>query len=175
MARLEAVHFSPAYPKAPKETLAAASERSASSITMYGFLPPISNWTFFPVARPCIPSPTLVEPVNEIPLTRGSVTRASPTAPPGPVTMFRTPSGRPASPRIRTSAAAFREALLAGFITMVLPQIRAGAIFHDGIARGKFHGVIRPTTPRGSLMEVWVTPGRAEGGAMPGMRQPSEP
>src|ERR671912_1683576 len=122
-----------------------------------------------------MPKPTLVEPVNERPLTRGSVTRASPTEPPGPVTMFRTPSGRPASARIRTRAAAFREALPAGFITMVLPEIRAGAIFHEGIASGKFHGVMRATTPRGSLMELWVTPGRAEGGVMPGIRQPSEP
>src|ERR671912_1105979 len=175
MARLEAVHFSPAYPNAPKETLAAASERSASSITTYGFLPPISSWTFLPTALPWMPRPTLVEPVKESPLTRGSVTRASPTAPPGPVTMFRTPSGRPASASIRTSAAAFREALLAGFITRVLPQIRAGAIFHEGIASGKFHGVMRATTPKGSLMELWLTPGRAEGGAMPGIRQPSEP
>src|SRR5215213_3236298 len=175
MARLEAVHYSPAYPKAPKETLAAASERSASSITTYGFLPPISSWTFLPTARPCIPRPTLVEPVNERPLTRGLVTSASPTAPPGPVTMFRTPSGSPASARMRTRAAAFREALPAGFTTRVLPQIRAGAIFHDGIASGKFHGVMRATTPRGSLIEVWLTPGRAEGGVMPGMRQPSEP
>src|ERR671913_953937 len=175
MARLEAVHFSPAYPKAPKETLAAASERSASSITTYGFLPPISSWTFLPTALLWMPRPTLVEPVNERPLTRGSVTRASPTAPPGPVTMLRTPSGRPASVRMRTRAAAFREALPAGFMTMVLPQIRAGAIFQAGMASGKFHGVMRPTTPRGSLMELWLTPGRAEGGLMPSRRQPSDP
>jgi len=89
--------------------------------------------------------------------------------------MLSTPSGRPASVRMRTRAAAFREALPAGFMTMVLPEIRAGAIFHEGIASGKFHGVMRATTPKGSLMELWVTPGRAEGGAMPGMRQPSEP
>src|ERR671915_1191759 len=111
-----------------------------------------------------MPKPTSVEPVKERPLTRGSVTSAFPTEPPGPVTMFRTPSGRPASASIRTRAAAFREALPAGFMTMVLPQIRAGAIFHDGIASGKFHGVMRATTPRGSLIEVWLTPGRAEGG-----------
>src|SRR5215210_7665885 len=114
MARLEAVHFSPAKPKAPTET-------------------------------------------------------------PGPVTMLRTPSGRPASVRMRTRAAALREALPAGFRTMVLPQIRAGAIFHVGMASGKFHGVMRPTTPRGSLMELWLTPGRAEGGLMPSRRQPSDP
>src|SRR3712207_3956486 len=97
-----------------------------------------------------MPSPTAVEPVNERPLTRGSVTSVSPTVPPDPVTMLRTPSGSPASARMRTRPAAFREASVAGLITMVLPQIRAGAIFHDGIASGKFHGVMRATTPRGS-------------------------
>src|ERR687894_1524595 len=122
-----------------------------------------------------MPRPTGVEPVKERPLTRGSVTSVSPTEPPGPVTMFTTPSGRPASARMRTRAAAFRAAFAAGFTTMVLPQIRAGAIFQDGIASGKFHGVMRPTTPRGSLAELTVTPGRAEGGAMPFRRQPSEP
>ena len=89
--------------------------------------------------------------------------------------MLRTPSGRPASVRMRTRAAAFREALPAGFNTMVLPQIRAGAIFHAGMASGKFHGVMRPMTPSGSLIEAWVTPGRADGGLMPSRRQPSEP
>ncbi len=74
-----------------------------------------------------------------------------------------------------TRAAALREALAAGFTTMVLPQMRAGAIFQEGIASGKFHGVMRPMTPSGSLIEPWVTPGLAEGGEMPSRRQPSEP
>ena len=38
---------------------------------------------------------------------------------------------------------------VAGLKTTVLPQTSAGAIFHDGIAIGKFHGVITPTTPIG--------------------------
>ncbi len=37
----------------------------------------------------------------------------------------------------------------AGLRTTVLPQTRAGASFHDGIAIGKFQGVIAPTTPTG--------------------------
>jgi hypothetical protein len=60
-------------------------------------------------------------------------------------------------------------------MTMVLPQMSAGAIFHDGIASGKFHGRDEGDDPRGSLAELVVTPGRAEGGAMPFRRQPSEP
>src|SRR3712207_1975530 len=111
-----------------------------------------------------IPSPTLVDPVNERPLTRGSVTSVLPTVPPDPVTMLRTPSGSPASARMRTRAAAFKAAFVAGLMTMVLPQIRAGAIFHDGIASGKFHGVIRATTPRGSRTELRWMPGLVEGG-----------
>ena len=37
----------------------------------------------------------------------------------------------------------------AGFSTTVFPQTSAGAIFHEGIAMGKFHGVMRLQTPRG--------------------------
>jgi hypothetical protein len=37
----------------------------------------------------------------------------------------------------------------AGFSTTVLPHTSAGAIFQIGIATGKFHGVIAPTTPSG--------------------------
>ncbi len=32
---------------------------------------------------------------------------------------------------------------------MPLPASSAGNVFHDGIATGKFHGVIIPTTPTG--------------------------
>ncbi len=34
-------------------------------------------------------------------------------------------------------------------MTTPLPASSAGKIFHDGIATGKFHGVIIPTTPTG--------------------------
>ena len=37
----------------------------------------------------------------------------------------------------------------AGFSTTVFPQTSAGASFQAGIAIGKFHGVIAPTTPTG--------------------------
>ncbi len=36
-----------------------------------------------------------------------------------------------------------------GFHTHTLPYASAGASFQAGIASGKFHGVISPTTPRG--------------------------
>ena len=34
-------------------------------------------------------------------------------------------------------------------MTTVLPQTSAGMSFHEGIAIGKFHGVIKPQTPTG--------------------------
>ena len=53
--------------------------------------------------------------------------------------------------RLRGSASTMRQALSgaaeAGFSTTVLPQISAGASFQAGMALGKFHGVISPTTP----------------------------
>ena len=38
----------------------------------------------------------------------------------------------------------------AGFKTIQLPAASAGAIFHVAIKIGKFHGMICPTTPKGS-------------------------
>ncbi len=61
----------------------------------------------------------------------------------------------------------------AGFTTTVLPQISAGAIFHAGIALGKFHGVTSPTTPIGLRMANMWTRSRSEGTSMPGIREPS--
>jgi len=34
-------------------------------------------------------------------------------------------------------------------MTMVQPAARAGATFHANMRRGKFHGMIWPTTPTG--------------------------
>jgi hypothetical protein len=43
-----------------------------------------------------------------------------------------------------------------------LPQASAAAIFHAGIASGKFHGVIAATTPSGSRATSTSMPGRVE-------------
>ena len=37
----------------------------------------------------------------------------------------------------------------AGLNTTQQPETIAGALFQTGIAHGKFHGAIRPTTPSG--------------------------
>ncbi len=61
----------------------------------------------------------------------------------------------------------------AGLITTVLPQISAGMIFHEGIAIGKFHGVIMPTTPSGSRTDMANLFGSSEGTVWPNNLRPS--
>ena len=51
----------------------------------------------------------------------------------------------------------------AGFSTTVLPATSAGASFHAGIAAGKFHGVMRPTTPSGLRRVKQKTFSRSDG------------
>jgi hypothetical protein len=63
--------------------------------------------------------------------------------------MFRTPLGRPARSKMETTAVAVSGVRVAGLKTTVLPATRAGAIFHTGMATGKFQGVMQATTPRG--------------------------
>jgi hypothetical protein len=69
---------------------------------------------------------------------------------PGPGSTLSTPAGRPACNPSSPSRNAVKGVKLAGFKTTVLPQARAGANFHVAITIGKFHGTMRPTTPRGS-------------------------
>ena len=61
----------------------------------------------------------------------------------------------------------------AGLITTVLPQISAGIIFHDGMAMGKFHGVINPFTPTGVRTDIANLFGSSEGVVCPNCRRPS--
>src|SRR6202011_4193196 len=61
-----------------------------------------------------------------------------------------TPPGNPASSRISTSLVATIGVSDAGLKTTALPAISAGKIFQDGIAIGKFHGVMQATTPSGT-------------------------
>ena len=61
----------------------------------------------------------------------------------------------------------------AGFSTTVLPQTSAGASFHDGIAIGKFHGVIAPTTPTGTRTDMLNLFCSSDGVVWPHRRRPS--
>ena len=143
--RLEAVQRWPVAKKLPSRATATARSRSASSMTIRGFLPPISSCTrAWRLTAPwATPAPTPCEPVKLIPSTPGWSTIAWPTRP-RPMTMFSTPFGRPASCRMATRASAVAGVGPAGLITTVLPKARAGAAFHAGMAMGKFQGVMRP-------------------------------
>ncbi len=61
----------------------------------------------------------------------------------------------------------------AGLITTVFPQMSAGIDFHDGIATGKFHGVIAPTTPIGRRMLMFHLFCSSDGVVWPKRRLPS--
>ena len=61
----------------------------------------------------------------------------------------------------------------AGLKTTVFPQTMAGAIFQLGIAIGKFHGVIAPTTPTGFRVDIMNLSGSSDGVVWPNMRRPS--
>src|SRR5688572_4388696 len=92
--------------------------------------------------------PTPVDPVNDTTFTCSCVDRMVPTSGP-PVTRLTTPGGTPASSRTLTKLTADSGVSVAGLKTTVFPQTSAGAIFHDGIAIGKVHGVIVEATASG--------------------------
>src|SRR6202011_5047334 len=91
--------------------------------------------------------PVAVEPVKLMTGTSLCFASGAPVPGPSPFTRFRTPGGKPAS--ANTSTRWYEESGVssAGLSTTVFPQTNAGIAFHDGIAIGKFHGVISPQTP----------------------------
>ena len=66
---------------------------------------------------------------------------------PSPVTMLTTPGGSSAW-RSTSQKSAVSGVVSAGQHDGV-PQASAGAIFHESISSGKFHGMIWPATPTG--------------------------
>src|SRR5260370_20211155 len=98
--------------------------------------------------------PTALEPVNEIARTSGCSSSGAPASGPYPVTILITPFGMPASFNTRTKLKVESGVSCAGLITQVSPQTSAGSSFHEGIAMGKFHGVIIPHTPSGWRMAL---------------------
>src|SRR4030095_1127261 len=95
-----------------------------------------------------------------------------PTSAP-PVTRFTTPGGMPASSRILTKLIADSGVSVAGLNTTVLPHTSAGAIFHDGIAIGKFHGVMIEQTPSGWRTDIANLSRSSDGTVCPYCRRPS--
>ena len=61
----------------------------------------------------------------------------------------------------------------AGLMTTVLPAITAGKIFHEGIAIGKFHGVMQPITPKGWRIVIAHFSRSSLGTVSPYARRPS--
>ena len=126
-----------------------------SSKTMFAALPPSSSVsaTFRPASSRWIALPTSVEPVNAILSMPSCWTRCAPVAP-SPVTMLTTPGGSSACRQTSVKSSAVSGVVSAGLSTTVLPQARAGAIFHASMSSGKFHGMICPATPERSRPAV---------------------
>eukprot|EP00659_Diplonema_papillatum_P018798 gene18797-biopygen19037 len=135
---------------------------SASAKTMFGDLPPSSKVTGFKfdfAASTMMACPTDVEPVNAIllsPLWR-HIARPGPSFPscvfsPKPDRMLTVPLGYPASWMSSATRRADRGVCSAVLTTVVHPVARTGASFHASISSGKFHGMIWPTGPMGSIL-----------------------
>ena len=94
-------------------------------------------------------------------------------APPGPVTTFSTPGGSPASEKASAIRCVHTGVSEAGLRTTVHPATSAGAVFHIGMAKGKFHGVISATGPRGWRKVKQRVLRISEGTVLPCWRKPS--
>ncbi len=94
--------------------------------------------------------PTGVDPVKEISLGTGWATKSSPISDPAPTTTDSTPSGSPASSKIRARISPPVTGVSdAGLMTTALPRARAGATDRCDRCSGKFQGLMTPTTPTG--------------------------
>src|ERR1700758_54180 len=175
MMRLVAVQRCPLGPKPPHKPPSRARSRVGSSSTIMGFFPPSSKEQCLKLFAAVVPTvrPTAVEPVSEIARTSGCSVRGAPTLDPNPLTTLITPLGTPASVSVRTRLKVESGVSCAGLITQVLPHTIAGSNFHDGIAMGKFHGVIIPQTPRGCRIAIANLLGSSDGVVGPNSRRPS--
>jgi hypothetical protein len=88
---------------------------------------------------------------------------------------LNTPGGKPASSNTLKNAAETAGVSGEGFQMIVFPATSAGKIFQEGTAIGKFHGVMRPTTPDGSRTAIPNLLGISTGAVYPNRRRPSPP
>src|SRR3981081_1952601 len=98
---------------------------------------------------------------------------SAPASEPDPRIKFKTPGGIPACSKISTMRTPVAGVSVAGLKTTVLPATSAGAIFHTGIATGKFQGVTQATTPNGCLIVYAKFSGSSEGIVSPVNRRDS--
>src|SRR5690625_829094 len=119
----------------------------------FGFFPPNSKDNFLNIGAAILEicAPVWVPPVKEMAFISGCSTIACPAFEPTPCTIFKTPGGSPASRQISLSNKAVIGVTSLGFATTQFPVASAGAIFQEKRYKGKFHGEIQPTTPRGLL------------------------
>ena len=96
-----------------------------------------------------IPRPTGPLPVKAMVWTSRCATSAAP-ADPSPGSSEIAPAGTPASRSARTTTKPHPGDCSAGLRTTALPVARPADTIPMGIAIGKFHGAMTPTTPRGS-------------------------
>ena len=138
-------------------TPSTALSRSASSKTIKGDLPPNSIVNFFSWNEVdwIIFFPTSVEPVNAIFFVSGWDVMISPVLA-SPVIILITPFGILAFWHNSAKYKAVKDVNSAGFKTTVFPAAIAGAIFHANISKGKFQGIIWPTTPIGFSIFVQI-------------------
>ena len=93
--------------------------------------------------------PVAVEPVTETMSTRVLSRIAWPTTLPRPVTTLTTPAGTPACCNRAHSMAVVPLVASAGLTTAVQPAARMKGRRSERMKKGKFHGVMTPTTPSG--------------------------
>src|SRR5260370_27875518 len=117
--------------------------------------------------------PTDVDPVKLITGTFRCFAKGAPALGRLPLRRFTRPAGPPASARICTRLYEDSGVSSAGFSTTVLPLMRAGIIFQDGIAMGKFHGVIIPQEPMDCRTLMANLSGNSDGVVWPNSRRPS--
>jgi hypothetical protein len=115
--------------------------------------------------------PVGTDPVKLIAWTPGCTARAA-AGSAKPCTTCTRSAGRPASVQAATNASQHAGACSDGLITTPLPASTAGKIFHDGIATGKFHGVIIPTTPTGWRVVQHSLSPNSEGTVSPQAERP---
>ena len=118
---------------------------------MLGDLPPNSNviGIKFCDAYCIINLPVVVSPVKATFLILLEDAKGLPASKPKPLTMLTTPGGN-ISPISSINTMIEAGVCSAGFNTTQLPAANAGASFQVAISKGKFQGIICPTTPSGS-------------------------
>src|SRR3954452_10255813 len=130
---------------APQSAPSTARERSASSSTSIGSLPPSSSvtGTSRSPAAAATRRPTSAEPVKSTLASPREQTSASPTAP----SPCASANGAPADAKISATSAPVSGGNSDGLSTTAFPAASAYAACVNGTANGKFHGAITATTP----------------------------